>query len=180
MGEVLAITASVAGLISLGIQVTQSLVEFYTSYKHRDSEIAGMTERLESLLSVLQTLDETLSNRKFQADEQSLKGNFETSIKNCHELIQELQEKCQGFVKVTSAGGIKAGFRVAVHRTTYPSRQSTLLKLDEDIGGLRSNLSFAIDVLQTKDSNRIQDDIADIKLLVDLVRTRQISANIRD
>ncbi len=179
MGEVLAITASVAGLISLGIQVTQSLVEFYTSYKHQDSEIAGMSERLESLLSVLQTLDETLSNRKFQADEQSLKENFETSIKNCDEFIQELQEECQKFVKATS-GGIKAGFRVAVHRATYPFRQSTLLKLDEDIGGLRSNLSLAIDVLQLKDSKRIQDDIADMKLLLDLVRTRQISANIRD
>ena len=179
MGDPLSIAASAAGLISLGIQVTQSLVQFYSSYKHQYSEIAGMTESLESLLSVLQTLDKTLSNRKFQADEQSLIGNIETSIKNCDEFIQELQEECQKFAKATS-GGIKAGFRAAGHRAAYPFRQSTLLKLDEDIGGLRSNLSFAIGVLQLKAGERIQDDIADMKLLLDLVRTRQISANIRN
>ena len=179
MADPLSIAGSVAGLISLGIQVTQSLVEFYSSYKHQDSEIAGIIERLESLLSVLQILDEALSNRKFQADEQSLIGNIETSIKNCEEFIQELREECQKFVKTTS-GGIKAVFRVAGRRATYPFRQSTLQKLDEDIGELRSNLSIAIDALQLKDSKRVQDDIADMKLLLDLVRSCQISANIRD
>ena len=179
MGDPLSITASVAGLISLGIQVTESLVEFYTSYKHQDSEIAGMTERLESLLSILQTLDKSLSNRKFQDDEQGLIGDIETSIKNCDELIQELLQECHKFVKTTS-GGIKAVFRVAGRRATYPFRQSTLQKLDEDIGELRGNLNIAINILQLKDSKKFKDDIADMKLLLDLVRTRQISANIRD
>ncbi len=179
MADPLSIAGSVAGLISLGIQVTQSLVELYNSYKHQDSEIAGMVERLESLLSVLQTLDQTLSNRKFQVDEQSLIGNIETSIRKCDELIQELREECQKFVKATS-GGVKVVFRAAGRRATYPFRQSTLQKLDEDIGELHGNLSIAIDVLQLRDSKRIQDDIADMKLLLDLVRTRQISTNIRD
>ena len=179
MSDPLAITGSVAGVISLGIQVIESLVEFYNSYKHQDYEIAGMTERLESLLSILQTLDKSLSSRKFQVDEQDLIGNIETSIKNCEELIQELQEECQKFVKATS-GGIRAVFRVAGRRATYPFRQSTLQKLDEDIVELRGNLSIAIDVLQLNDNKRIADDIADMRLLLDLVKTRQISANIRD
>ncbi len=177
MGDPLSIAASVAGLISLGIQATQSLVKFYTSYKHQNSEIAGMTERLESLSSILQALDKTLSNRKFQVDEQSLIGNIETSIKSCDDLIQELQEECQKFDKAMS-GGIKAVFGAAGRRATYPFRQSTLQKLDENIDELRRNLSIAIDVLQLKDNKRIQSDITDMKLLLDLVRTRQISANI--
>lgn len=109
MGEVLAITGSVAGLISLGIQVTQSLVEFYTSYKHRDSEIAGMTERLENLLSIFESLGIALSNRKFQVEEQNLMDNIESSIKKCDELVQELKEECQKCRKAMS-GGIKAVF----------------------------------------------------------------------
>ena len=179
MADPLSIAAGVAGLITLGVQVTQSLVEFYTSYKHQDSEIAGMTERLENLLSVLQNLDKTLSDRKFHADERSLIGNIENSIKNCDELIQELQEECRKFAESTS-GGIKAVLRAAGRRATYPFRQSTLEKLDEIVGELYGNISIAIDVLQLKDSKRTQDDIADLKLLLDLVRTRQLSANIRD
>ena len=179
MGEVLAITSSVAGLISLGIQVTQSLVEFYTSYKHQNSELANMTERLENLLSIFQSLEKALSNRKFQVEEQSLMDNIESSIKKCDEFVQELQEECQKFRKATS-GGIKAVFGVAGRRATYPFRQSTLHKLEEDIGDLHRNFSLAINVLQLKDNKKIQDDIADMKLLLDLVRARQVSANIRD
>lgn len=179
MGEVLAITGSVAGLISLGIQVTQSLVEFYTSYKHRDSEIAGMTERLENLLSIFESLEIALSNRKFQVEEQNLMDNIESSIKKCDELVQELKEECQKCRKAMS-GGIKAVFAVAGRRATYPFRQSTLHKLDEDIVDLHRNLSLAINVLQLKDSKNIQNDIANMNVLLDLVRGLQISANIRD
>ena len=179
MAEVLAITASVAGLILLGIQVTRSLVEFYTSYKHQDSEITGMTERLENLLSIFESLEIALSNRKFQVEEQSLMDNIESSIKKCDELVQELQEECQKCCKAMS-GGIKAVFAVAGRRATYLFRQSTLHKLDEDIVDLHRNISFAINVLQLKDSVNIQNDIASMNVLLELVRARQISANIRD
>lgn len=83
------------------------------------------------------------------------------------------------FGKATS-GGIIAVFGVAGRRATYPFRQSTLHKLDEDISDLHRNLSLAINVLQLKDSKNFQDDITDMKLLLNLVRTRQISENIRN
>ncbi len=178
MAEI-AIPASVAGLISLGIQVTQSLVEFYTLYKHQDLEIAGMTEKLENLLSIFQSLEKALSNRKFQVDEQSLIDNIESSIKKCDKLVQELQEECQKFFKATS-GGIKAVFKVAGRRATYPFRQSTLHKLDKDIADLHRNLSLALNVLQLKDSKKIQDGITNMNLSLDIVRARQVSANLRD
>ena len=178
MGDPLSIAGSVVGLLSLGIQVTKSLINFYTSYKHQDSEIAGMAERLERLLTILQSLEKILSNRKFQVDEQNLIDSIETSIKKCDELIQELQGEFQKFTQAIS-NGLQTVFRVAGRRATYPFRQSTLQKLDEDIGDLRANLSIAMDVLQLTDNKRIQDDITDVKLLLDLVRTSQISANIR-
>lgn len=179
MSEPLSIAGSVVGLISLGIQVTQSLVDFYISYKHQDSELVGTIEKLDSLLIVLKFFERTLSDRKFQADEKSLIKNIETSIENCDELIHELQGECQKFSKATS-NGIKGVVKVAGHRVIYPFRQSTLQKLDEDISELPGNLSIALDVLQLKDTQKIQDDVADVKLLLNLVRTGQISENICD
>lgn len=119
MAVQLSIAGRVAGLISLGIQVTQSLIEFYTSYRHQDSELARTTENLESLLSILQPLKKMLSNRKFRVDEKSLIDSIETSIQNCSELIQELQSECQKFKK-SASDGIKATVRVAGRRATYP------------------------------------------------------------
>ena len=178
MADPLSVTAGVAGLVSLGIQVTRSLVDFYTSYRDQGSDLARMTERLEYLLDIFQSLEKTLLDRHFQADERSLIKNIETSIQDCDELIQELQEQCQKFSKTSN--GIKAAVRLAGRRATYPFRRSTLQKLDEDIDEIRANLSSALDVLQLKYNNRTQDDIAEIKVLLDLVRTDQVSSNLRD
>jgi len=179
MTDPLSVAGSVAGLISVGIQVTQSLVDFYNSYKSRDSDLVDMIERLDGLLDIFQCLKKTLSERDFQADERSLAESIETSIRNCAELIQELQDECQKFSK-NSSNGVKAAVKVVGRRVTYPFRQSTLQKLDEDIGEIRANLSSALDVLQLKDNKRIQDDITEIRVLLDLVRTSQISSNLRD
>ncbi len=45
MTEPLSVAASVAGLISLGIQVTQSLVDFYNAYKNRDLDLVHNIHR---------------------------------------------------------------------------------------------------------------------------------------
>lgn len=179
MTDPLSVAASVAGLVSLGIQVTQSLVDFYNAYKERDSDLLGMTERLGGLLDIFQCLKRTLVDGKFQADEQGLIERIETSIENCDELIQELQDECQKFSKA-SPNGIKAAVKVAGRQAIYPFRRSTLQKLDEDIGEIRANLSSALDVLQLKETKRVQDDITETKALLNLVRTSQISSNHRD
>ena len=178
MLDPLSVAASVAGLISLGIQVSQSLVDFYNSYKDLDSDVEGTMKRLESLLDIFCYLDKTISNRKFQADERDLIKNIEASIKACDELVQELQDECKKFSK-TSSNGVKATIRIAGRRATYPFRKSTLQKIDEDIDEIRANLSSALRVLQLKDNKRTQTDVAEIKTLLDLVKTNQISSNLR-
>lgn len=179
MTDPLSIAAGVAGLISLGIQVTQSLVDFYNAYKKRDSKLVDMTERLENLLNIFQCLEKTLLDRNFQPDEQGLIKNIEKSIQNCDELIGELQEECQKFNKASS-NGIKATIRAAGRQVTYPFRQSTLQKLDEDINEILTHLSSVLNVLQLKDIKRTQDDITETKVLLTLVRTSQISSILRD
>ena len=177
MADPLSVAASVAGLVSLGITVSQSLVDFYTAYKDLDSDLNGTVKRLESLLEIFSYLGETVSNRKFQADERDLVKNIEASISECDKLIRELQDEWEKLSK-TSSGGVKAAIRLAGRRAIYPFRKSTLQKIDEDIDEIRANLSSALGVLQLKDNNTIQTDVADIKTLLDLVKTNQISSNL--
>lgn len=94
MSDPLSIAGSVAGLISLGITVTQTLVDFYTAYKHQDSELIGTIKSLDSLLTILLSLKQALLNRKFAVDARDLIKKIQTSIENCDELIYELQGEC--------------------------------------------------------------------------------------
>jgi hypothetical protein len=179
MTDPLSVAAGLAGLITLGIQVTKSLIEFYTSYRGQDTDVARTTGSLESLLSTFRCLHDALRSRIFRPDEQGLIKNIESSLCKCDELIQELKKECEKFDKA-SISGIKGTIKVAGCRAAYPLRQSTLQKLDEDISEIRENLSLALEVLQLREHQITQDDITELKLLVEVVRASQISSTIRD
>jgi ankyrin repeat domain-containing protein 50 len=175
----LSAVAGAAGILSLGIQVTQSLVDFYSAYKSQQSHIAHTVAKLERLLSLSETLHNQLTDRKFRADEQELCKTIKNAIQDCEECIHELQRECDKFKDTTDAG-IRAAARTAARRVAYPFRQSTLQKLDEDVEDVIAHLSLALQVLQQKDIGSARDDIEDTKALLDLVRADQISSAVRD
>jgi hypothetical protein len=179
MGDPLSVAASAAGLLSLGIQVSQSLVSFYLTCKGQDADIERITRNLKSLGAVFQSVDETIKERTFREDERTLIAQIDDLIQDCDEIILEMQEECDKFSKL-STNGVRAAVKAAGRRSTYPFRQSTLAKLDEDIKGIRSNLSLALEVLSSRNSSRIENETEEIKSLLNLVRTSQISSAIRD
>ncbi|KAL8989283.1 MAG: hypothetical protein Q9169_008392, partial [Polycauliona sp. 2 TL-2023] len=105
-------------------------------------------------------------------DEQGLVTRIETSINSCDDLIRELEKEYKKFDEETSA------VRAISRRVAYPFRRSTLEKLDEDISEIRENLRFALDVLQLNHSQKVEDGIADIKALLELVSACQISSDL--
>lgn len=175
----LSVAASVAGVLSLGIQVTQCLVHFYSACKNQKSDVDHTIKKLEYLLGVLEILHNQLVNRTFLADEQDLLKNVQDEIQYCEECIRELQSETEKF-KGKTTDGIRATARTTAYRIAYPFRQSTLQKLDEDIDEIVSHLSLALQVLEQKDISNIQDDIKDAKALLDLVRADQISSSLRE
>jgi hypothetical protein len=170
---------TIVGIISLGIQVADGLVKYYTGYNDRESDTAHTVKRLTHLLSVLEILRKHLADRKFQPDEKSLLETIERSVGDCEDLINELQQETDKFTKTPSAGVVAAA-RVTGRRLAYPFRQSTLQKLDEDIDEICANLTLALQVLQQHDLSSVQDEIQDTKALLELVRASQVSSEIRD
>lgn len=173
----LSVAGSVVGCISLAIQVTESLVKYYSAYKDREPNIAHTTRKLEGLLIILQALNEQLTTRKFCADEQQLVDRIERSVEECEDTIQELQAQVDKFTTKPS-DGVLAATRNAAHRVAYPLRQSTLQKLAIDIEEIVAHMSLALQILEQKDLRKVQDDIADTKALLDLVRASQIKSEI--
>jgi hypothetical protein len=179
MSDPFTIAVGVAGLLSHGVQVTQSLVDFYSSYKERDSNLTSTTQDLESLLDILQHLSKALATRNFEADERSLIERIENTIKECEKAIKELEDEYQKFRKDSTTGKIDA-IKVVARKLTYPFRRSTLQKIDENVSEIRTHVSLALAVLQLKNRARAQNDIEDTKALVNLIRARQISRDVQD
>jgi len=108
----LSLAASVVGIISLGIQVTQGLVDFYSAYSSQKSDIAHTLKKLDRLLDVLKTLREQLGGREFSENEQALHDNITSAVQDCDECVRELQSELDRF-KDKSAEGKRAAARTA-------------------------------------------------------------------
>ncbi|CAI7598480.1 unnamed protein product [Penicillium manginii] len=169
MSDPLSIAASVAGLLSLGIQVSESFLKFYAAYKIR---------KLEGILTVFRSLQATLKAREFYPEEGQLVQSIEDSIKDCNEIIQELAEESKKYIKIPD-GGTRDKIRTATRRVAYPFRASTLSKLEEDIHDIHINLWFALHVLNQGDQKAVYDDLISVKSLLTSLQVIQVSSAIR-
>ncbi|EXF79023.1 hypothetical protein CFIO01_05783 [Colletotrichum fioriniae PJ7] len=178
MADPLSTAGSVVGIISLGIQVVQSIYKYYSAAKDQHSDIARTLRKLEDLQSLLERLNTHLSDRKFRSSEKPLLQNIESTIQQCEESIDELGQEARKFEK-TPTDSARAAIKGAVRRLAYPFRESTLLKLHEDIDYLISQLSLALSLLQQQTIDLVQDEIENINAMLNLIRTSQVSSEIR-
>ena len=58
MGDPLSITASAAGLVSLGLTVCSGLLDYYNVWKDQPSDVSDMCESLGALSKTFELLDE--------------------------------------------------------------------------------------------------------------------------
>jgi ankyrin repeat domain-containing protein 50 len=172
------VAASIAGLVSLGIQVTQALIDYYTAYKGRESEVASTMRKLNRLLDMLKSLSAHLNGRKFKDNEKDLQATIENAVQDCEEYIHELRTICEKLVESDSAIGLRAETGSSARKLAYPFRKSTLHAIEEDVDDAASHISRSLQMFQLKNSDNIQDDIADNKVLLELIHDRQVSSDV--
>ncbi|KAL3488651.1 hypothetical protein BJX62DRAFT_253118 [Aspergillus germanicus] len=178
MADPLSLASGVAGLLSLGIQVTQSLIDFYSSFRDQTSDLAQIMQNLESLLTIFCTLDATLKTRQTRIDELDVLETIDNSMRRCNEAIKELQDECQKF-QAEPTKALTTRIKLAGRKATYPFRKSTLQKLEEDIDEIRDNLSFALDALQLKSNTKLEEGMSELKSLLERIDAIHISSTIR-
>ncbi|KAK8124413.1 uncharacterized protein PG998_000172 [Apiospora kogelbergensis] len=178
MADPLSVAGSVVGIISLGIQVTQSLFDYYTALRSQYSDAAHTAKRLDSLAGLLERLHHHCENRKFRADEADSIRRIESLIQECQEFVQELQDEADKF-KETATTSIQSAVKITARRVAYPFRKSTLEKLDEDISEITDRLKLALQILQQEVIDRVQDGVQNTKALLELVRSSQLSSKLQ-
>jgi DNA repair ATPase RecN len=178
MADPLSVASALAGLLSLGIQVTQTLFNFYSAYKDQNSDLVHITQNLENLLSIFSTLDKALQTRQPRVDEQEILQTLDKSVSACVEVIKELQNECQKFQE-QPATQFKGRIQFTSRRIAYPFRKSTLQKLEEDISDIRENLSLALNVLQVKITNELEDKMSGLASLLTRINAIHITSTIR-
>jgi hypothetical protein len=81
---------SAVGIISLGIQVAQGLLKFYSSFSAYDVDIAHATQRVERLYSTLAALEAPLSRLELRND--SISERVRISLNSCRQELLNLED----------------------------------------------------------------------------------------
>jgi hypothetical protein len=124
MADPLSIASGIAGFLSLGIQVTQTLFNFYSAYKDQGTDLAKITRNLESLQVIFRSLDVALQDRR-RADAQELFKEVEEATQRCEDIIKELHFECEK-INQDSSTSFRGRVQMSGRRVAYPFRKSTL------------------------------------------------------
>jgi hypothetical protein len=140
------ILGAAVGITSLGIQVCQGLLKYYGSWKDQKQNVARVLASTQGLSSTLGLLKEVL-DKDFK---QENTDDVLSKIVDCESAIKEMAEELEKVKRIDSSD-TTPGFREKLrdHRRglLYPFRESTLLKLQESLDDVQSNLTTAMQML---------------------------------
>ncbi|EPE09633.1 ankyrin repeat protein [Ophiostoma piceae UAMH 11346] len=175
----LSIAANAAGIVSLGVEVTKALLKYYKDYKDREADLASTTKKLDRLFGMLETLASHLEGPQSLSKDKVLLDTVQSAVQDCEECIDDLQSQCDRFKDIPSAS-IKAKAITAARKLSYPLRRSTLDAIDETVDEIVSHISLALQVIQQKSIDQVQNEAEEIKALLQLVQANQVSRGIHD
>ncbi len=95
MAEAIGVSGAAVGVASLGIQVCQGLLSYYTAYRNQNSEIKAICVRIEGLRNILNYLKGVLPNAR--PDGVSATRQVEQAIMECAASIANLEDQVKKF-----------------------------------------------------------------------------------
>ncbi|KXJ85775.1 hypothetical protein Micbo1qcDRAFT_99108, partial [Microdochium bolleyi] len=186
MSDPLSVVGSVVGLTTAGLKLCKMLSDTYEAYKHQNDNVKRLLSKLESLSPCLQAIDKCVKDRGERLDEEDLRDSVAAAVEACNIPLEELQEEVDKLHreksrddKLRKFGRLKASMGSAAYRATYPLRESTLRKLEEEIDYAMSDLSLILQLFQHNDTREVKDGLANVNALLEVMRADQVSEKVR-
>ena len=143
--ETIGAASTLAGLLSLGITVSQSLLDYYQSWKNAEQNVATTYVSIEELTKTFRLLITAVEYKEFNSE---LVDQVRDSIRSAEGNIQSLKTKLDKVRVVAVQDGWRDKAKAQFRRTLYPFKESTLAKLRELSSETRDNLNLALNLLQ--------------------------------
>ena len=150
MSNPLSAAASAAGIVSLGLQVCQGIVQYYSSWKDFTVDVTSTYELVEQLRGIFDLLRTTLKSSPLE--DASAAEHVRSSIRKCEGGILRLHKrlekiKAKDLEEGTKYSNPKQKLISQGKKLVYPFQQGTLGKLRDAVSDLRDNLTPALHAL---------------------------------
>ncbi|KAL4882643.1 hypothetical protein BJY04DRAFT_217138 [Aspergillus karnatakaensis] len=154
MTDPFSVAASVAGVLSLGIEVCKGIIKYTDAWRGSDAEIANVTLKAEQLSNTLRQLEKVLNDAG--SLDSAVVHNIRGIILANNNHIVKLREqilKCEAVPG--PAADMKDKVRVVIKRAKYPFVRDSLLRMKDVLGELQVNLHTALHVAQLRQSTTL-------------------------
>ena len=147
MADPFSVAASAVSVVSLGIQVCQGLLSYYSDYKSYDDDVGSLCRKVEDLRSTLEICAEILQKPGLITSKAS--ANVANNMGTCRDGLDSLQKKLDSCKKVPRPQGLKGNIYNYGQRTLYPFKKPNVLQLQSTVVELQDNFHTALLALQT-------------------------------
>lgn len=148
MGDPLSITASAAGIISLGITVCQGLIDYCQAFAGQDRNVRVVVQNLQGLERSLTLLRDSLTHRPDLLD---LVRPYIVTLKGRIDNLQPILDRFRENVSSENVSGLhalKEKMKTTTQRSLYPFKKGTISELQETVRQAQDNLILALQVVQ--------------------------------
>ncbi|RTE84846.1 hypothetical protein BHE90_000586 [Fusarium euwallaceae] len=147
MGDPLSVAGSAVGIISLGIQVCQGLVQYADAVRGQQRDVDGGMDEVRSLLAVFKSLEQTIT--RIEIDNSENAKSLLEHLRQAEAKLQSLQEVLTEVgIPVNASSNIKGKMKETYRAAIYPMKKS---KLEGARQSVQSILSILTTALQTVD-----------------------------
>ncbi|KAK8078568.1 pyruvate decarboxylase [Apiospora saccharicola] len=158
MADGLSIAASVAGLVSLGIQVTTGISKYLDAVEARNDELSSVKRQNEALRHIIAIIEKATD--KLQQVSPDAATAAKESVKNCRGGLVALENFV---VQLTSPNGSTIRSRLKNSRYHYVFDRPKVQQLSAQLGQTNSALQLAVDGLGVSTVAVIHESVAGIQ-----------------
>lgn len=119
--------ATIGGLISLGLQVSESIIRYYDGWRHCREDVDDICNSVAELHQMLAVSEHAIKQRALSCFEGT--PFFKDTLERCETTMRRLERKVRKVKGDTAASGFRARTRSEWERVKYPLKESTILKL---------------------------------------------------
>ncbi|GKZ47419.1 hypothetical protein AbraIFM66951_010785 [Aspergillus brasiliensis] len=139
------LAAGIAGLVGLGLQVSQSLISYYDGWRHSRQDVDDICHSVGDMRQMLTLLEETV--KRHSLERWNGTEAFERLLKQCKNTMGRLDAKTRKFQDDTATSGFLARARSEWERVKYPLKESTILKLRDLLQQQKLDLALILNDL---------------------------------
>jgi hypothetical protein len=146
------VASNIAGLVTLALQISQTIHEYIVAVKNKSKDIAELQEELILLSENLNNLRDILEDEKLKGRSFDPASTLWSAIKDCRKRIERIGDK----LLPTSAGG---KVERVLDRLKWPFKQDEVMRMIENLRRFSSIFQFALNIENCKILAKTSEDV---------------------